>query len=72
MEGITPLGPLDPQHAIAQLVKALAQPAACWMPKRSTAGVQEGTTWQPQPHKSFSVRRRRNFGFPPPTARHTH
>jgi len=27
MEGITPLGPLDPQHAIAPLVKALAQPA---------------------------------------------
>jgi len=27
MEGIAPLGTLDPQHAITQLVKALADPA---------------------------------------------
>src|SRR6516162_2314701 len=27
MEGIAPLGTLDPQHAIAQLAKALADPA---------------------------------------------
>lgn len=27
MEGIAPLGTIDPQHAIAQLVKALAYPA---------------------------------------------
>ena len=27
MEGIAPLGALDPQHAIAQFAKALADPA---------------------------------------------
>jgi len=27
MEGIAPLGTLDPQHAIAQFAKALADPA---------------------------------------------
>ena len=27
MEGIAPLGTLDPQHAVAQLAKALADPA---------------------------------------------
>ena len=27
MEGIAPLGTLDPQHVIAQLAKALADPA---------------------------------------------
>jgi len=27
MEGVAPLGTLDPQHAIAQFAKALADPA---------------------------------------------
>jgi hypothetical protein len=47
MEGIAPLGTLDPQHAIAQLVKALAYPARAFASVRLRNG--SSASW-------FSVR----------------